>query len=112
MSEVAHFFQANGDSSSLESIAMKTITVLQALLLQKPSHNSKSSDHVTHLQRRLDLWLKGDIQALTDEGRCIQKHLRKAPSHDRDKATACTFCKLMMEGKVQGALRYLPSPEA
>ena len=71
VSEVACLFQAYGDSSSLESIAMKTITVLRALLLQKPSHSSKSGDHVTHLQRRLDLWLKGDIQALTDEGRCM-----------------------------------------
>ena len=77
VSELARLFQAYGDNSSLESITVKTITVLQALLLQKPSRRSKSSDHVTHLQRRLDLWLKGDIQALTNEGRCIQKHLRK-----------------------------------
>ena len=107
VSELARLFQAYGDNSSLESIAMKTITVLQALLLQKPSRRSKSSDHVTHLQRRLDLWLKGDIQALTNEGRCIQKHLRKAPRCDGDEAISRTFCKLMKEGKVQGALRYL-----
>ena len=105
VSELARLFQAYGDNSSLESITVKTITVLQALLLQKPSRGSKSSDHVTHLQRRLDLWLKGDIQALTNEGRCIQKHLQKAPSCDGDEATSRTFCKLMME--VQDALRYL-----
>ena len=52
----------------VESIAMKTINVLQALL------------HT----------IKGDIQAFTDEGWWIQKHLQKAPS-----------CELMMKGKVQ-----------
>ena len=37
MSEVARLFQ--GYEDSLESIAVKTITVLQVLLLQKLSHN-------------------------------------------------------------------------
>ena len=53
VSEIARLFQAYADSSSLESIAMKAITVLQVLLLQKPSRTSKSSDHVKHLKRRL-----------------------------------------------------------
>ena len=94
-------------SSSLESIAMKAITVLQILPLQKPSRSSKSRDHVTHLKRRLDLWQKGDIQSLSKEGRCIQKHLGKTPGRASDEAMAHTFCKLMIEGKVQCALRYL-----
>ena len=48
VSELARLFQAYGDNSTLESITMKTITVLQALLLQKPSRRSKSINHVTY----------------------------------------------------------------
>ena len=86
---------------------MKAVTVLQVLLLQKPSRTSKSSDHVHHLYRRLDLWEKGDIASLTQEGLCIQKHLCKTSRETSNKDIAHTFNKLMMEGKVQGALRSL-----
>ena len=56
VSELARLFQAYADSSSLECIAMKATTVIQILLLQKPSRSSKSKDHVIHLQRRMELW--------------------------------------------------------
>ena len=107
VSEIARLFQVYADSSSLESSAMKAITVLQVLLLQKPSCTSKSSDHVKHLKRRLDLWQNGDIHSLTEEGRCLQEHIRKTPMRTGDETIARTFCKLMMEGKVHNALNYL-----
>ena len=107
VSELARLFQAYADSSSLESIAMKAVTVMQTLLLQKPSRASKSKDHVTHLQRRLELWTNGDIQELLDEGKCIQKRLGHAQSTSNDDATARTFHDLMLQGRVQSALRYL-----
>ena len=80
---------------------------MQTLLLQKPSRASKSKDHVTHLQRRLELWTNGDIQELLDEGKCIQKRLRQAQSISNDDTTARTFRDLMLQGRVQSALRYL-----
>ena len=86
---------------------MKASTILQILLLQKPSRTSKSKDHVTHLQRRLDLCHKGDIQILLDEGRCIQKHLCKLSRQPDNAAIARTFSHQMMQGRVQNALRYL-----
>lgn len=107
IAELARLFQAYADCSSLESVAIKAITVAQAFLLQKPSHNSKRRDHISHLQRRLKLWENGDIQSLIGEGCCIQKHLCKTPGHSGDEAIACTFSKLMLEGEVQSSLRYL-----
>lgn len=83
---------------------MKAVTVMQTLLLQKPSRASKSRDHITHLQRRLELWTDGDIQALLDEGKCIQK---RASSTSNGDATARIFRDLMLQGRVQSALRYL-----
>ena len=77
--EVARLLQAYADSSSLERIAMKGVAVLQQLLLQKPSKNSKVANRAKHLQRRLDLWHSGDLAALLNEGKCIQKRLSKNP---------------------------------
>lgn len=79
--ELARLFQAFADGSSLGSIAMKAVTVQQQLLLQKPSKSSKSKEHIRHLQRRLDLWQKGDIDALLREGQCIQSRLKSKSSN-------------------------------
>ena len=52
----------------LKSIALKGIHVIPALLLQKPSKNSKSKDHLVSLERRLKLWEEGNISNLAHEG--------------------------------------------
>ena len=100
VSELARLFQAYADSSSLECIAMKATTAMLILLLQKPSRTSKSKDHSTHLQRRMELWLDGDIQALLDEGKCIQKRLgNTATSPSSSDAIARIFRDLMLRAK-------------
>jgi hypothetical protein len=86
---------------------MKATTVFPILLLQKPSRTSKSKDHVKHLQRRIKLWLDGDIEALLDEGECIQKRLSKSTTPQSNDVIARTFRSLMLQGKVQSALRYI-----
>ena len=105
--ELARLLQAYADSSSLECIAMKAITIAQVLLLQKPSRSSKSKDHAAHLQRRLELWREGDIPSLLEEGRCIQKYFRQGRKHPDSEKIAQTFRDLMMKGNVHSALRYL-----
>ena len=70
------------------------------------NRTSKSRDHVAHLHRRLTLWKEGDLSALLDEGRCIQRHLRFRGVLDKDRA-ARIFNNLMLQGKVHSALRYL-----
>ena len=107
VSELARLFQAYADSSSLECIAMKAITVIQIVLLQKPSRTSKSKDHVKHLQRRLDLWLQGDLETLLDEGKCIQNRLGNVTQASSDETVSRIFRDLVIQGKVQSALRYL-----
>ena len=73
--ELARLLQAYADSSSLECIAMKGTVILQHLLLKKPSRNCKAKECAKHLQRRLELWLSGDVDVLLNEGLCIQKRL-------------------------------------
>ena len=108
--ELSPLFRAFGDSSALGAVALKAAMVLPALLLQKPHANSKAKDHSTHLERRLKMWEKGNINMLMIEGRTIQHQLKKrnTPSGVKpDGQKARTFAKLLMEGKVKAALRML-----
>ena len=73
--EMANLFQAYGENSSLDCIALKACLLMQVLLLQKPLKTSKAKDNVTCLQRRLESWKKGEIEVLVAEGQCIQSHL-------------------------------------
>ena len=75
--ELAKLFRAYGEGSALESIALKASMVIPALLLQKPHPTSKSRENVACLQRRIQLWQKGDINNLIIEGRTIQQRLKK-----------------------------------
>ena len=68
-------------------------------------------ENVAHLQRRLAMWVDGNITALVQEGRSLQhqkKYHRGAPRQGKvDKARQ--FGILMSEGRVQEALRSLSS---
>ena len=77
VSELARLFQVYADCSSLEPVALEATTTMAILLIQKP--HKKSKHHLLILERRLDLWNKGDIQSLLEESCCIQKHLLHVP---------------------------------
>ena len=92
-------FHAFGDGSAMECVALKAAMVLPALLLQKPHAKSKAKEHSAHLERRLKLGEKGDLDSLVIEGRTIQHQLEKrATTANEAKAVgqvARTFAKLM-----------------
>ena len=91
-------------------IAIKTFLILPALLLQKPSANSKRAEHKKLLEARLDLWERRDISELLRSGNTIQKRLvtsRKTKKED----VARRFSNLMFEGKVTAAVRMLCQAE-
>ena len=60
----------------MECVALKATMVLPAPR-QKPHAKSKAKEHSTHLECRLNLWEKGDINSLVIEGRTIQRQLEK-----------------------------------
>ena len=62
--------------SPLKTIALKAIHVTPVLLLQKPSKNSKSKDHLVSLEKCLKLWEVGDISNLFHEGETIQERMK------------------------------------
>ena len=73
MEEITRLLKLWIQDSSLKTIALKVIHVMSALLLQKPSKNSKSRDHLVSLERRLKLWEQGDISNLLHTGEIIQE---------------------------------------
>ena len=95
---LARIYQAFVDTSPLECIALKARSVMQSLLLQKPFVKSKTKD-VFYLERRLKQWLKGDIKALVDEGKCIQRHVISQTNmpFEYEKITR-GFSRLMLQG--------------
>ena len=93
-----------------QAVAMKAVMVIGPLLLQKPSKNSKNREHVVHLKQRLTKWKSGEYKALLNEGIAIQKRLMQgkfsAVQHEK------VFVKLMLEGKVGAALKWISENRA
>ena len=89
----------------LKEIAMKDIHVMSALLLQKTSKTSKSKDRVKTLERRLNLWQNGEVNALLDKSLALQERLPK-PSGKKDiSVISKQFKDLMQKGNVNGAIK-------
>ena len=107
VSEMAKLFQAFAEETRIESFALTAAVILPHLLLQKPHRGSKTKDHAHCLDRRLQLWLNGDVEALLAEGCTIQQRLgaRKPSGRGTDEARA--FANLMKKGKVKDAMRLL-----
>ena len=105
--EMANLFQANGENSSLECIALKACLLMQVLLLQKPSKTSKAKDHVACLQRCVESWKKGEIEVLVTEGQYIQSLLPSTDTRMNPEAVSRAFSKMMFLGNVHGALNFL-----
>ena len=106
--ELSALFKAYGESTPMESIALKAAMVFPPLLLQRPHHRSTTREHKCCLERRLQLWKEGDLLQLLREGHTIQQHLRSATTKSPSD-TARTFAHLLFQGKVKAALRVLSS---
>ena len=108
--ELARLFEAFANESAYEAFAIKAAMTLPTLVLQKPNAKSKTHDHISCLQRRLELWRRGEIAEHLMKGTAIQRnlHLSSQRRDSEEEVTgACKFVKLMMEGMVRTALRLL-----
>ena len=106
--ELSRLFRAYSEGSALECVALKAITVLSILALQKTSRKAKSKELSSCLDRRMSAWANGDITSLVEEGRCLQKRLHRGVSRvKRDDNLIRSFSNLMFEGKTGAALDLL-----
>ena len=108
VNELSTLYRAYAEGSALECIALKAITVMSLLLLQKPHNKSKPKEHSACLERRLLSWTEGDIDDLLLEERTIQNRLPTfRPSESSNAKLARTFSNLMFQGKTSAALELL-----
>ena len=96
----------NCESTCLHDIALKLVMVMPAILFQKPRLKSRSKEHSACLKRRLGQWEHGDFNALMTECRTIQSTLASKKFMTQQHLSR-TFSKLMLQGKVNSALRLL-----
>ena len=57
--------------SPLKDIAFKAMMAMPNLLLQKPSQKSKSKDHLSALERKMELWYSAEVMELLKESEAI-----------------------------------------
>ena len=105
--ELTRLFNDYATASALESIAIKAAHLLPLLVLQRSSGKLKSKVIAAHIDRRLNLWLEGRFLDLLGEGRDIQPRLSTNHHITKDFQLPRSFANLMMEGKVNSAIRLL-----
>ena len=105
--EMTRLLNSWNEDSPLKDIAMKAIHIMPALLLQKPSKTSKSKDHLKALERRLEVWNKGDITALFREAETLQQRLPKPQEKSDIASISRRFKNLMESGNVNGAIKLI-----
>ena len=71
--------------SPMKDIAFKSIMIIPNLLLQIPSTKTKSKDHLKALERRIELWISGELMELLYEAETILKkfYINKQTKNDR-----------------------------
>ena len=108
--ELSHLFLAYAEGTALESIALRAAMTMPMLLLQKPHRTSKSKDHVSCLERRMQLWKDGALSDLLLEGRTIQDRLNMSTKQESDDVKMKRiFLREMSKGNVKGALHAISS---
>ena len=110
--EMTRLINAWNNNTALKNIALKAVMIMPSLLLQKPSFKSKSKQRSECLAIRIELWVNGDFNRLLIESRTIQSTLLASKKFRTPEQTAKSFAKLMMEGKVNVALRVLDEEQS
>ena len=96
------------NNSPFKDIAFTAIHVMPNLL-QKPGKTSKVKDHLKALERKIDLWINGNIDELLFEGETIQSRLHHINTLYSIGELSKRFALLMEKGNVNGALKLLAS---
>ena len=105
VNEMTRMINAWVFDTPIKNIALKAMHVMPALLLQKPSKNSISKDHLKSLERRFEIWKKGNLNKLYEEGKSIQDRLKSDESPNDIVKISKKFKFQMQKGNVNGSLK-------
>ena len=106
--ECTRLLQYFNNKTAWEPLAMHFLIVFLPLMLQRPAKNSKNSQNVQYLKKRLALWKEGRLHEIVSECEEIQKRLQAGSSKQKKEESAMRgFSRLMMLGKVRQALKLI-----
>ena len=99
-------------SRVIQNECSERLLVFSRLVLQRDPMVNKTRDVKVLIGRRLQSWEDGNFSLLLQEAkRCASRPLRNDSGkyRTRDEHTSYVFAKMMMEGKVRSAMRWLTS---
>ena len=105
--ELTKLFDAWIGDSTLKKIAMKAVMIMPSSLLQKPSKESTSKDHLKAFEQRMELWQSGDLLELLQESLAIQRNFKSVKGSKTVAQIFKKFVEEMQKRKVNGALKLL-----
>ena len=113
--ELTRLFNLFNYDTKWKDIALSMIHVFIPLMNQKPAPKSRAKDNAKYLGKRLLKWANGDIEALLKEAREIQGRLKSKSNQISEKKKKLeqrkAFCRLMVQGKISKALKYIDNDE-
>ena len=95
--------------SPIQPFALKTLAILPHLICQRTHEKSKTAEDRKAMERRLELWEKGEVQNLLKEAESLQGRARKNQGKMKEVDKSKKFASLMKQGKVSKAGRELTS---
>ena len=109
ITEITRLIDLWANKTSLESVALLALHIFAPIMLQKPSRTSKNRDHIKYLGERLDKWNNGLFDDLLYECEAIQMRLPQNSKSQNPDHVKKVFSRLMLQGKVSAALRWITS---
>ena len=91
----------------MERFAFKAMAVMPHLILQKSSRKMKAPEIRAAVEKRMDMWKKGQMEELFDIAQTIQQRFIESHKHIKKEALAKSFASLIFQGKINAAIRLL-----
>ena len=105
--EVSRLMNKCLQDSPRKDIAFKAIMVTPNLLLQKPSQKSKSKDHLSALERRVEHWESVEPAESLKEDETIQKCLKTSNTTSTVNKISTKFSCNIRTGNAHSAIKLL-----
>ena len=81
--------------------------IIPQLLLQKQHEHSTRTENIKCLERRIQLWKKGELDQLRKEAATLNDRFARKYMKKKNGSESAKFAKLMKKGKVGPSLRLL-----
>ena len=105
--EITFLLRQYTGESPLQPVALKILAILPHLLCQRTHEKSKTAEDRKAMERRLELWEKGEVQKLLKEAETLQDRAKKKHGKKKEMDKSKKFASLMKQGKVAKAGREL-----